>query len=90
MSDTTKAALDAAISIVREANRDWSTAARQWGEEKTTLKSRISLLEAMLKRRDRGMHTIGQHAQGCPGLYPSGRCICGHDDVAKYFKEKRK
>jgi len=52
------------------------------------LEARITLLEALVKRRDRGMHTIGQHEQGCPGRYPSGRCICGHDDVAKYFKEQ--
>ena len=48
----------------------------------------IALLESLLKRRDRGMHTIGQHEQVCPGRYPSGRCICGHDDVAKYFREQ--
>jgi len=55
--------------------------------ELTAMKDRIAELETLLKKRDRGMHTIGQHDQECPSRYPSGNCICGHDDVAKYFRE---
>jgi len=48
----------------------------------------ITRLQGLLRERDRGLHVIGRHEPGCPGLYPSGNCICGHDDVADYWKEK--
>jgi len=63
MSEITKAALDAAIIREQEANRDWSSAAKRWNEEKSLLESEIAALREQVRWRDVSVDGYPEKAQ---------------------------
>jgi hypothetical protein len=96
--DIAESALTAAISREKEANRNWSSAAKTWHSEKKVLRDQIfdlqfahqklyadnATLRALLKQRDGGVHSHYCKVR----RRNDAECTCGHDAVVAYFKER--